>query len=113
MQTQAPTPSGSVPVKDGQGVRTTLGTWVKAICRALEAAGCDSAALLAEAGLDLRYLDGPNARAPLTHTERLWKLAVAATGDRAFGSKGASHIKQTTVHRLSYALPSIWTLKDT
>jgi len=61
MQTQAPTPSGSVPVKDGQGVRTTLGTWVKAICRALEAAGCDSAALLAEAGLDLRYLDGPNA----------------------------------------------------
>src|SRR5712671_1042237 len=112
MQTQAPTPSGSVPVKDGQGVRTTLGTWVKAICRALEAAGCDSAALLAEAGLDLRYLDGPRARAPLTHTERLWKLAVAATGDPAFGIKVASHIKQTTFHALSYGLSASSTLKE-
>jgi AraC-like DNA-binding protein len=112
MQTQASTASGSVPVKDGQGVRTTLGTWVKAICRALEAAGCDSAALLAEAGLDLRYLEGPNARAPLTHTERLWKLAVAATGDPAFGIKVASHIKQTTFHALSYGLSASSTLKE-
>jgi AraC-like DNA-binding protein len=112
MQTQASTASGSVPVKDGQGVRTTLGTWVKAICRALEAAGCDSAALLAEAGLDLKCLDGPNARAPLTHTERLWKLAVAATGDPAFGIKVASHIKQTTFHALSYGLSASSTLKE-
>src|SRR5260370_36570290 len=112
MQTQAPTPSGSVPVKDGQGVRTALGTWVRASCRALEAAGCDMAALLAEAGLDLRYLDGPNARAPLTHTERLWKLAVAATGDPAFGIKVASHIKQRTFHALSYGLSASSTLID-
>src|SRR3984893_4093230 len=112
MQTQASAASGSVPVKDGQGVRTTLGTWVKAICRALEAAGCDSAALLAEAGLDLRYTDGPNARAPLTHTERFWRLAVAATGDAAFGIKVASHIKQTTFHALSFGLSASSTLKE-
>lgn len=91
---------------------TTLGTWVKAIGRTLEAAGCDSAALLAQAGLDLKSLDGPNVRCPLTHTERLWRIAVAATGDPALGIKVASHIKQTTFHALSYGLSASSTLKE-
>jgi AraC-like DNA-binding protein len=91
---------------------TTLGTWVKAICRALEAAGCDSAAALAEAGFDLKSLEGPTARCPLTHTERLWRIAVKATGDPAFGIKVASHIKQTTFHALGYGLSASSTLKE-
>jgi AraC-like DNA-binding protein len=95
-----------------EGVRTTLGTWVKVICRGLEAAGCDSAALLADAGFDLKSLDGPNARCPLTQTERLWRLAVTATGDPAFGIKVASHIKQTTFHALGYGLSASSTLKE-
>jgi AraC-like DNA-binding protein len=95
-----------------QRVRTTLGTWVKAICRALEAAGCDSAALLGEAGFDLKSLDDPNTRCPLTHTARLWRVAVAATDDPAFGIKVASHIKQTTFHALSYGLSASSTLKE-
>jgi AraC-like DNA-binding protein len=98
--------------RDCQGVRTTLGTWVKAICRALEAAGCDSAALLAEAGFDPKSLDSPTARCPLTHTARLWRVAVAATHDPAFGIKVASHIKQTTFHALSYGLSASSTLKE-
>jgi AraC-like DNA-binding protein len=112
MQIQASAGSGSVPAKDCQGVRTTLGTWVKAICRAFEAAGCDSAALLAEAGFDLKSLDGPTARCPLTQTARLWRIAVAATDDPAFGIKVASHIKQTTFHALSYGLSASSTLKE-
>jgi AraC-like DNA-binding protein len=112
MQTQASTAGRSVPGRDCQGVRTTLGTWVKAICRALEAAGCDSTVLLAEAGFDLKALDGPTARCPLTQTARLWGLAVTATGDPAFGIKVASHIKQTTFHALSYGLSASSTLKE-
>lgn len=97
----------------GEGrVATTLGSWVKAICRALEAAGRDSAALLAEAGLDLKSLEGPTARCPLTQTARLWGIAVAATGDPAFGIKVASHINQTTFHALSYGLSASSTLKE-
>jgi AraC-like DNA-binding protein len=65
MRTQAFTALESVPAKDCQVVRTTLGSWVKAIGRALEAAGCDSAALLAEAGFDLKSLDSPTVRCPL------------------------------------------------
>src|ERR1700733_3770702 len=102
MRTQASVALESVPAKDCQGVRTTLGSWVKAIGRALEAAGCDSAALFAEAGFDLKSLDGPTVRCPLTQTERLWRIAVAATDDPAFGIKVASHIKQTTFHALGY-----------
>jgi AraC-like DNA-binding protein len=112
MQTQASTTYGSVPGKDCQAVRTTLGTWVKAICRALEASGCDSTALLAEAGFDVKALDGPTVRCPLTQTARLWGLAVAATGDPAFGIKVASHIKQTTFHALGYGLSASSTLKE-
>jgi hypothetical protein len=74
MRTQTSAASGSMPVSDGTGDRTTLGTWVKAICRALEAAGCDSAALLTEAGFDLKSLDSPTARCPLTQTGRLWRI---------------------------------------
>jgi AraC-like DNA-binding protein len=112
MRAQASTCFESAPPTDCHGVRTTLGTWVKAIGRALDAAGCDSAALLTEAGFDLKSLDGPTARCPLTHTERLWRIAVAATADPAFGIKVASHIKPTTFHALSYGLSASSTLKE-
>jgi AraC-like DNA-binding protein len=112
MRTQASVGSGSVTVREYQGVRTTLGTWVKAICRALEAAGCDSAALLTQAGFEVKSLDGPTVRCPLSQTARLWRIAVAATGDPAFGVKVASHIKQTTFHALGYGLSASSTLKE-
>jgi AraC-like DNA-binding protein len=86
--------------------------WVKAICRALDAAGCDSGALLAEAGFDSQCLDGPGARCSVANTARLWRLSVAATGDPAFGVKVASHIKNTTFHALSYGLSASSTLKE-
>jgi AraC-like DNA-binding protein len=80
--------------------------------RALDAAGCDGPALLAEAGFDLECLEGPTARCPLTNTARLWEIAVAATGDPAFGLKVASQIKHTTFHALSYGLCASSTLKE-
>ncbi len=89
-----------------------MGTWVKAIMRALDAAGCDGAALLAEAGFEADVLDVPNVRCPLDKTARLWRLAVAATGDSAFGLKVASHIKHTTFHALGYGLSASSTLRE-
>jgi AraC-like DNA-binding protein len=89
-----------------------LAAWIKAIGRALEAAGCDSGALLAEAGFDLKSLDGPTLLCPLANAARLWEISVAATGDPAFGVKVASHIRHTTFHVLSYGLCASSTLKD-
>jgi AraC-like DNA-binding protein len=89
-----------------------LAGWIKAIGRTLEAAGCDSAALLAEAGFDRECMESATARCPLANTARLWEISVAATGDPAFGVKVASHIKQTTFHALSYGLSASSTLKE-
>jgi len=89
-----------------------LAAWIKAIGRALDAAGCNGTALLAEAGFDRESLEGPTLLCPLVNTTRLWQIAVAATGDPAFGVKVASHIRHTTFHVLSYGLCASSSLKD-
>jgi AraC-like DNA-binding protein len=91
---------------------TVLASWARAIKRALDAAGCDSAAVFRKAGLDPAVLADPNARYPVENTTRLWQLAVAATGDACFGLKVASQVNQTTFHALGYALTASTTLKD-
>ncbi|MGA2779724.1 MAG: AraC family transcriptional regulator [Steroidobacteraceae bacterium] len=89
-----------------------LGSCVKAIGRALDAAGCDGAGLLAEAGFDLKELDGPDTRCPLTKTAHLWRLALAATGDPTFGLKLTKQYKHTMFHALGYGLSASSTLKE-
>lgn len=91
---------------------TVLSSWGRAIRRALERAGVDSAALFAEAGLDIAALDDPNARYPLEQTTRLWALSVRATGDSAFGLAVASQVTPTTFHALGYALQASTTLRE-
>jgi AraC-like DNA-binding protein len=91
---------------------TALSSWAKAIRKALDAAGQDSARLFAEAGLDPTLLDDPSARYPVAATAKLWRLAVAATGDDAFGLTVARHVGQTTFHALGYALGASATLFD-
>ena len=91
---------------------TALSSWAKAIRKALDAAGQDSARLFAEAGLDPALLDDPSARYPVAATAKLWRLAVAATGDDAFGLTVARHVGQTTFHALGYALNASATLFD-
>jgi AraC-like DNA-binding protein len=89
-----------------------LVTWVKAFGRALDAAGCDGSALLAQAGFDLSHLGGPDARCPLTKTGNLWRVALEATGDEAFGVKLASYFTHTAFHALGYGLSASSTLKE-
>jgi AraC-like DNA-binding protein len=89
-----------------------LVTWVRAFGRALDAAGCDGGALLAEAGFDLSHLGGPDARCPLTKTGKLWQVALEATGDEAFGVKLASYFTHTAFHALGYGLSASSTLKE-
>jgi len=102
----------TVAAKDAVRGKSTLGSWVKAVCRAAEAAGCDSAALLEEPGVSLNTLQSPTALCPLAASLRLWQAAFAATQDPAFGVKVVSHIKQTTFHALSYSGAASSTLKE-
>jgi AraC-like DNA-binding protein len=89
-----------------------LAAWIRAIGRALDAGGCNGAALLAAAGFSSEELEDPTARCSVATTGRLWELALAATGDPAFGLKVASHIKHTSFHALSYGLCASSTLKE-
>ena len=94
------------------GQNSILVTWVKAFGRALDAAGCDGPALLAQVGFDLKDLGGPDARCPLTKTRLLWQVALEATGDPAFGVKLAKYFTHTTFHALGYGLSASSTLKE-
>jgi AraC-like DNA-binding protein len=95
-----------------QDGRTTAGGWVKAICRAMDSAGCDGRPLLAEAGLDIIALDHPTLRCPLDLSIQLWESALEATGDPAFGVKAGSHVNATTFHSVSRAITASSTLKE-
>jgi AraC-like DNA-binding protein len=91
---------------------TALTSWAKAIRKALDAAGVDSPRLFTEAGLDFSALDDPNARYSVEATTRLWRLAVAATGDETLGLIVARHVNQTTFHALGYSLSASTTLRE-
>lgn len=91
---------------------TVLTSWAKAIRKALDASGCNSASLFQAAGLDIGLLADPDARYPLPATTRLWKLAVEATGDAAFGLKVASQVTPGTFHAVGQTLLTSATLKD-
>ncbi|MDP3857466.1 MAG: AraC family transcriptional regulator [Stagnimonas sp.] len=91
---------------------TALASWTRAVRKALLAAQVDADALLREAGIAPESLSDPQARLPVTQTTRLWKLAVAATGDPAFGLKVAREVQPTTFHALGYALAASTTLGE-
>lgn len=91
--------------------RSTLGTWSAALLRAVEARGADADAIARELGLDRAAL-GPDQRVPRDTLNRLWALAVAATGDPALGLDAPRYTSQTTFHALGYAVLASATLKD-
>lgn len=91
---------------------STLGTWGRALRRALRAAGCDADALIWEAGLDPAAFDDPQARYPLSASRRLWALAVEATGDEGFGLTAARQAEFTHFHALGVAVVASLSLRD-
>jgi hypothetical protein len=91
---------------------TSLTSWARAIRKALDQAGCDSQALFLAAGLDPAALEDPNARYPLDRTTALWRLAVTATGDEAFGLSVARHAHFTHFHALGYSLMASTSLRE-
>ncbi len=90
---------------------STLATWSATILRALESRGIDPGPIATQAGIDPAAL-GPDARVPRTALNRLWALAVEATGDPAFGLQVSRAAVQTTFHALGYAVLASATLRE-
>jgi AraC-like DNA-binding protein len=91
---------------------TALGSWGLAIVAALRSRGVDAGALLAQVGLSVEALADPNRRHPLEVTTRLWRLAVEATRDPAFGIEVARHSTFQTFHALGFSVATSATLRE-
>lgn len=98
----------TTPARSGA---STLATWAETVLRALAAQGHDAPALARRAGIDPDAL-APGARVPRAALNRLWALAVEATGDPAFGLTAARFVAQTTFHALGYAVLASTTLRE-
>lgn len=98
--------------REARGAPSTIASWTAALLRAVAAQGIDGPALARAAGIDAAALDDPGARVPRAALTRLWRLAVEATGDPAFGLTASRFVTQTTFHALGYAVLASATLKE-
>jgi AraC-like DNA-binding protein len=90
----------------------TIGTWLLAIVRTLDARGYDGKKVLTKAGIDHACLTDANSRVELHKMNTLWNLAVAETGDDCFGLGVGRHVVPTTFHALTFALQASSTLRE-
>jgi AraC-like DNA-binding protein len=91
---------------------TTITSWALLIHRGLAECGQDPDALFKKAGLDPAALADANARYPFDGMQRLWRLAVEATGDSDFGLVAARCWHPTSWHALGYAWLASPSLRD-
>jgi AraC-like DNA-binding protein len=88
---------------------TTLGSVAGLIATTLRACGCDPEPLFTKAGIDWDRITDPNARFPMQRMQKLWKLAVEATGDPCLGLTAARQFQPALLHGLGLA----WLVSDT
>jgi AraC-like DNA-binding protein len=64
---------------------TSSNAWIKSVLRMFESQGVAIARLLQAADIDPALLEDPHARLDLEQVNRLWRLAVAASGQESLG----------------------------
>ncbi|WP_250656114.1 AraC family transcriptional regulator [Alkalimarinus coralli] len=91
---------------------STIASWAKVVCNAIDAREVDSVKLLALADISPELLNNPEGRIPVSKMSRLWTLAVEATGDEAFGLSIPGFVQPTTFHALGFSLMVSASLRD-
>ncbi len=91
---------------------TTIGGYVLAIGKALQASGVDSAAVFRAEGLALNVTNDPLQRLPATALNSLYAASVRVTNNPYFGLAVARHIRMSNLHALGFALAASDTLLD-
>jgi len=87
-----------------------LGLWFKPMAEALESYGVDSTRLLTKAGIDLDLLTDPWKLYPVSVRNRVWELAVEATGDACFGLRVGAVLRPSMLGHLGFSLLASSTL---
>ncbi|MGJ7512204.1 AraC family transcriptional regulator [Variovorax sp. GT1P44] len=83
---------------------TTIGGYVLAISKALQASGVDSARVLKAVGIPLTMTNDPMSRLPVSTLTRLFRACTDVTGNPYFGLTVARFIHISNLHALGYAL---------
>jgi len=91
---------------------TTIASWAKVVCTAINARGVDSSQLLQRADISLDSLIDPEGRIPVSKMSHLWALAVETTGDETFGLSVPNFILPTSFHALGFSLMVSASLRD-
>lgn len=82
------------------------------LAHTLEASGLDSGAVFSEAGIDPAVIKSPDNRVPGDAMQRLWSIAVDATGNDAIGIAFAENFRPGALHGLGFSLSVSETLYD-
>lgn len=80
--------------------------------RTLEGYGLDANALFAEAGVGSPDSLGSQDRVAAVAMQKLWRMAVEASGDEAFGIRYAQNMHPMALHGLGFSWMASDTLKD-
>ena len=83
---------------------TALATWMASLARELELRNINPSDLFEEVGLDYTRIFEPEARYKISDTTRLWKRAVALTGDEALGLKVIRHSSGASFHAVGLSV---------
>ena len=88
---------------------TTLGSVAALLAQTLRSCDVDPAPLFNQAGIDLSSVTDPDARFPTQHMQKLWGLALEATGNPELGLLAAQQFQPAMLHGLGFA----WLASDT
>lgn len=91
---------------------TAMHSWAVVIAQTLEHEGINSQALFEQAGVEYKLAVNPYMRVPTYKMNKLFQLAVEATGNPCFGLAMEEFIHPTTFHALGYSLFASTTLED-
>jgi len=91
---------------------TSLGSVADLLAKALHSCNIDPAPLFRQAGIDLPSANDPDARIPTQRIDRLWGLAVEATGNPCLGLLAVRQFQPAVLHGLGLAWLTSNTLRD-
>jgi len=89
-----------------------LTSWALLIWDGLKQHGCDARAIFKQAGLEPQRLGDCNARYSEAAMQKLWALAIEASGDADFAYKAGRQWRPTTFHALGYTWLACTTLAE-
>jgi len=96
-------------MNDSSSEITTLGSVAALLAQTLRSCDIDPAPLFSQADIDLSRVGNPDTRFPTQRMQKLWRLAIEASGNPELGLLAARQFQPAALHGLGFA----WLASDT